>query len=62
MGGKYTEAQKKASMEYQKKLASISIRLQPEDADRYKQAAAECGMSLREFVLTAMDEKIEREK
>lgn len=61
MAGKYTEAQKRATTEYQKKLASISIRIKKEDADRYRNAAEQCGMSLREFVLSSMNEKIERE-
>lgn len=60
MAGQYTEAQKKASMNYQKKLSSISIRVKPETAEKYKKAAADMGLSLREFILIAMDEKIER--
>lgn len=62
MAGTYTEAQRKASKKYQKTLASISIRLKHDDAERYKKAASDCGLSLREFVLVAMDEKIERNK
>ena len=59
MAGKYTEAQKKATTEYLKTLSNISIRLKKEDAQKYKDAASSCGMSLREFVLKSMDEKIE---
>lgn len=62
MGRDYTEAQKRASKEYQKNLSSISIRLKDEVADKYKEAAKRCNMSLRSFVLAAMDEKIERDK
>lgn len=59
MSGKYTEAQKKATTAYLSTLASISIRVKQEDAEKYKKAAKDCGMSLREFVITSMDEKIE---
>lgn len=62
MGKEYTEAQRRATDKYQKKLASISIRVKEEEAERYKKAAQKCGMSLREFVLKSMDEKIENEK
>lgn len=61
MAGKYTEAQKKATTDYLKKLTSISIRIKPEDAEKYKNAASVCGLSLREFILKSMDEKIERD-
>lgn len=60
MSGKYTEAQKKATTDYLKKLSSISIRVKPEEAEKYKNAAASFGISLREFVIKSMDEKIER--
>lgn len=59
MAGKYTEAQKKATTEYLKRLKTISIRVKPEEAERYKAAAETCGMSLRKFILKSMDEKIE---
>lgn len=61
MGSKYTPAQRRASDEYQKKLASISIRLKPDIADKYKFAAQRLNMSLREFVIASMDEKIQRD-
>lgn len=60
MAGKYTEAQKKATTKYLETLSSISIRVKKEDAEKYKKAASDCGMSLREFLLSAMDEKIEK--
>ena len=62
MGGKYTEAQRKATETYQKTLANIGIRVKREEYARYKQAATAAGVSLREFVIAAIDEKIEREK
>lgn len=60
MAGKYTEAQKKATTKHLKTLSSISIRIKKEEYDRYRDAADRCGMSLREFVLKSMDEKIEK--
>lgn len=60
MAGKYTKAQKKATTDYLKKLSSISIRVKPEEAEKYKAAAEDHGMSLREFILTSMNEKIDR--
>lgn len=60
MAGTYTKAQKKATTDYLKKLKSISIRVKPEEAEKYKKAASDCGLSLREFILKSMDEKIER--
>lgn len=62
MGAKYTEAQRAATEKYQKTLSNISIRIKKEDYTRYKTASAASGCaSLREFVLMAMDEKIERD-
>lgn len=61
MGRKYTNAQKIATANYQKKLSSISIRVKPEEADRYRKAAECLGISQREFILAAMNEKIERD-
>lgn len=61
MGNTYTDAQAKATKEYQKKLASISIRMKNEEKDKYTHAAKKAGMSLRAFILISMDEKIERD-
>lgn len=60
MGAKYTDAQKKASQKYQQTLSSMSIRIKSDEYQRYKEAASSAGMSLREFILVALDEKIER--
>ena len=47
---------------YQSKLVGIHIRLKPAVCDQYKAAAAAAGMSLRGFILEAIDEKIEKSK
>lgn len=43
---------------YQAKLSSINIRIKPEVLDRYKDFASSVGMSLRGFILEAIEEKI----
>jgi predicted HicB family RNase H-like nuclease len=61
MGAKYTAAQKAATEKYQKTLSNISIRIKKEDYTIYKSAAAAAGQSLRDYVITALDEKIQRD-
>jgi len=61
MGAKYTDAQKAATEKYQKTLSNISIRIKKEDYTKYKSAAASAGQSLRDFVITALNEKISRD-
>ena len=61
MGAKYTEAQKAATEKYQKTLSNISIRIKKDDYARYKAAAAAAGQSLRDYVITAIEEKISRD-
>ncbi|MCD8355876.1 MAG: cag pathogenicity island protein [Clostridia bacterium] len=61
MPKKTTEAQKKASLKYQRKLAGIAIKVQPEQRDKYNAAAAAAGVPLRQFILQALDEKIQRD-
>lgn len=61
MGAKYTEAQKGATERYQKTLANISIRVKKEEYSIYKEAAACAGLSLREYIMIALFEKMERD-
>ncbi len=60
MGGTYTEAQKRASEKYQKSLANLSIKLKREEYDKIKAAADAEGVPLRQFVLAAIHEKIDK--
>lgn len=60
MGGTYTEAQKRASEKYQKSLANLSIKLKREEYDKIKAAADAEGVPLRQFVLSAIHEKIDK--
>lgn len=61
MGAKYTEAQRAATEKYQKTLSNISIRVKKEEYARYKDAAGAAGQSLRDFVITSINEKIARQ-
>ena len=54
-----TEAEKRACAKYQReKLKSISIRVKPEDWERYKGAAKKSGMSFRAWIMAAMEKAI----
>ena len=61
MGSKYTEAQKKASLRYmQEKTDDIRIRAPKGTKERWRAAAEAAGMSLNQFVLKTINEKIEQ--
>lgn len=55
-----TEAQKKATKSYLKSLKSLSIRISEEDYNIYSEAAKKANMSLRAYVIQAIEEKISR--
>lgn len=58
---KYSEAQKKATMQYQKDhLEQINIRVHKGCKQKYLDAAAERGQSLAQFLISAADAAIER--
>lgn len=57
----YTEAQRRATDKYQKTLSNISIRMNKEEFARIKSAVEKSGIPLRQFVLSAINEKIERD-
>lgn len=61
MGKDYTDAQKEATKKYLNKLKNLSIRVKPEEAEKFKQEASKRNMSLRAFILSSVNEKIERE-
>ena len=61
MGEKYTDAQKKASMKYMKeKTDSIQIRATKGTKDRWRKAAEENGKSMNQFIIEAVEERINR--
>lgn len=60
---KRKEQMRKASEKYLKeKVEDIRIRVPKGDKAKYKQAADDFGLSLNQFVVDAMEEKIERGK
>lgn len=59
MGNKYTEAQKRATIKYlQEKTDSIRIRTPKGDKTRWQAAAAAQNVSLNQFIIAAVEEKI----
>lgn len=55
------EDPREAGRVYRAKLAEIRARVPKNDHQRYTDAAAAAGMSLTAFVVSAMNEKIERD-
>lgn len=53
-----TEAQIRAVAAYQKRQDNIMIRPSKEEGARIRQAAADAGMSVQAFILSALREKI----
>ena len=46
---------------YLKTLSSISIRVKPVEADYFKNASQKANMSMRQFIIRALYEKIDRD-
>ena len=53
-----TKAQKDACLKYQRTLKQISVKLKPEELNKYKKAAQNAGMSFRAWVIMAMDKAV----
>lgn len=61
MGGKYTEAQKSATLKYLKESTDeLKIRMPKGKKQEYREAADKAGLSLNQFVIDAIEEKISR--
>ena len=59
----YSEAQRRASLRYkQGKIDQLNIIAPKGDKDRIKQAAADAGQSLSQYVLQAVYERMERDR
>lgn len=56
-----SEAQRKAAENYLKKQEEIKIRVKKGEKDKIKAAAERSGQSLNGYIVTAIDEKIERD-
>jgi len=60
MGEKYTEAQKNATIKYLKeKTDSIQIRTPKGTKERWKEAAADRGKSLNQFIVDTVEAEID---
>lgn len=57
----YSESQKNATIKYMQKLKRIPIDVKPEQYNIYKRHADNLGISVRAFVIQAMEEKIQRD-
>lgn len=62
MAGEYNESRKDSIIKYAKEnLKRIPLDVKKEDYERYKGFAESKGMSVRGFIVSAIEEKIERE-
>lgn len=60
MGGRYTEAQKKASKDYISKLDNIQLRTIKGTKERWKAEAEKRDKSLNQFVIDCVEEDIKK--
>ena len=60
MGGKYTEAQKKASKDYISKLDNIQLRTIKGTKDRWKAEAEKRDKSLNQFVIDCVENEVKK--
>ena len=56
-----TEAQRRASINYNKRQDNIMIRPGKEEGAEIRQAASNAGQSVQGYILQAINERIERE-
>ena len=56
-----TEAQRRASINYNKRQDNIMIRPNKEDGAEIRQAATNAGQSVQGYILQAIKERMERE-
>ena len=56
-----TEAQRRASVNYNKRQDNIMIRPSKEDGAKIRQSAASAGQSVQGYLLQAIKERMERE-
>ena len=61
MGREYTEAQKRASLEYQKNKTRVQVWLTPEQKQKYQIYAYDKDLTLSELVVNALDQYIKRD-
>ena len=61
MGATYTEAQKKAILEYQKDKVKVQILISPEQREKYRAVAKSKGMNLTQLIVQLLEEVSEKE-
>lgn len=61
MGKEYTEAQARATKKYLSNMGEYKLRVSKEKKEYYMSVAKEVGMSLNEYIIQAIEEKIERD-
>ena len=57
-----SEAQKKASIKYLEKLDEIRIRMPKGEKNNLKEAASAAGESMNQYIINAVDQRMERDK
>ena len=55
MSGKYTEAQKKATLKYLDKWAIIKVRVSEEKKEEYQEKAKRAGKSMNQFIIDLLE-------
>ncbi len=55
MSGKYTEAQKNATLRYLDKWAIIKVRVSEEKKEEYRQKANNAGKSMNQFIIDLLE-------
>lgn len=57
MGGKYTDAQKKAILKYQENKTTIKITITPDQKEKYKQLAESKGLNLTQLIVNLLEKE-----
>ena len=57
MGGKYTEAQKKAILKYQESKTTIKITVTPDQKEKYKELAESKGLNLTKLIINLLEKE-----
>ena len=61
MSGRYTDAQKKASLDYQKKMAQLKITVTKEERDLYQKHANKKGVTLTTLITELLYKDIKKQ-
>ena len=57
-----SDAQKKASIKYLEKLDEIRIRMPKGEKNNIKEAASAAGESMNQYIVSAIDQRMERDE